>query len=171
MKKTFITTIAVLMAAILLFSLCGCTRNDFFKQSILDRCLVPDLPHIEYKKAQKKSNRVYNFVVSEEAYENYVVSVYEYLSSLDFKYLGTRGIAEDGGLFMSPTTYEFVQCTELSQFKTSKGYFFVWANSITEQNHLIQRHYLEITYDVTLEYPVTLDLTTDIGSTYIVIEQ
>ena len=168
--KKFLITISLVMAFILSCSLCACNKDGsetFFSKSVLEDNLVPDLPKIECEKAEREYSKVYRFKTTEENFNNYVSSVYEYLCSLNFGYLGYRG-KEISSFFGGAPTYEFFIGSELSDFKYTEDrsghklencYVFVWANEINaDTNNLSPKHYLELSYYSDREFNVYMDL-------------
>ena len=176
--KKILTIISLIMIVVISFSLSACyTDIVFFSKSVLEENLVPDLPRIKSVFAYKENKRLYRFKTTEDEFNNYVSSVYEYLYSLNFKYFGYRG-EEISSFFGGAPTYEFYLGSELSDFKYTEDrgghklencYVFVWANEInSETNKLSGDHYLELQYYThktgAFEYNVYIDLNFGIQS-------
>ena len=91
MKKVF----ALCLAAVLcLCCLASCSsaheENTWFSEEKLTECLVGDLPIITKDYVNHNDEDIYvSFTDSE--FMAYVKSVYDYLCSQEYKYLGTRG--------------------------------------------------------------------------------
>ena len=168
--KKILLIITLIMTAIISSSLCACNNDkaeSFFSKSVLEDNLVPDLPRIECEKAEREYSKVYRFKTTEENFTEYVSSVYEYLCSLNFEYLGYRG-KEISSFFGGAPTYEFFIGSELSDFKYTEDrsghklencYVFVWANEINaDTNNLSSKHYLYLSYVSDRELEVYMDL-------------
>ena len=178
MKKFWIST-ALIVIALLSCSLGACKllkkpNETFFSQSVLTKCGIPDLPQINYEKAAKKYNKLYRYQTTEEDFNEYVATVYEYLRSLNFNYFGYRG-KEIESLFGALPIYEFFIGTKLSDFKYTEDrfgnplknrYVFVWADEVDESNMLCSMHYFELEYyeSEDSEFNVFLDLGVGIES-------
>lgn len=158
--KKLLLIVSLITIAIISCSLCACNKDNdknFFSKSVLADNLVPDLPRIKCEKAEKEYSKVYRFKTTEEAFNDYVVNVYDYLSSLNFEYFGYRG-KEISNFFGGAPEYEFYFGSELSEFKYTEDrsghklencYVFVWANEIRTEapnKNVLKDHYLEICY-------------------------
>lgn len=180
--KKFLLIISLIMTAIISCTLCACDNGKhFFSSAVLKDNLVPDLPRIKCEKAERKYSKVYYFKTTEEAFNNYVVNVYDYLSSLNFEYFGYRG-KEISNFFGGAPEYEFYIGSELSDFKYTEDrsghklencYVFVWANEIRTEapyKNVLKDHYLEICYfSDDREFNVYIDLNFGI-ETYRLVE-
>ena len=154
MKKILALCLTVVLCLFCLSS-CGSAHkeNEWFSEEKLTNCLVGDLPTIEKDYVNHNDEDIYvSFTDSE--FKSYVKSVYDYLCSEEYKYLGTRGEQKNtlAGAF---TTYYFEPATELESFRVIEGdYVFVFSDGGTDENGDVEFIILVI-YDVstnTLEY-------------------
>ena len=144
--KKFLLSLSLI--AVMLCGLCACSNNGtFFSKEVLQDNLVPDLPKISYNKAKQKYKKMYYYHTTEDEFNSYVAKVYEYLKSLDFEYLGTRGEVITTAFGGCPT-YEFVLGNELSDFLYAENYYvFVWANEkYADSAYDLHSYWLEISY-------------------------
>ena len=129
-----------LTAVLCLCCLASCSsahkENTWFSQDKLTECLVGDLPAIEKDYVNRGGEDIYvSFTDSE--FKAYAKSVYDYLCSKEYKYLGTRG-EQKGTLAGTLTTYYFEPATELSEFYNDGAYRFVYSDgSLDEDGDLI----------------------------------
>ncbi|MBQ7873410.1 MAG: hypothetical protein IJ360_05535 [Clostridia bacterium] len=154
MKKILALCLTVVLFLCCLAS-CGSAHkeNKWFSEEKLTQCLVGDLPTIEKDYVNSGGEDIYvSFTDSE--FKAYVKSVYDYLCSQEYKYLGTRGEQKNtlAGAF---TTYYFEPATELESFRVLEGdYVFVFSDGSTDENGDVEFIILVI-YEVstnTLEY-------------------
>ena len=154
MKKLFVLC---LTAALCLCSLASCgsdyKENKWFSEEKLTNYLVGDLPTIEKNYVNSGDADIYVYFTDSE-FKAYAKSVYDYLCSEEYKYLGTRGEQKNSlaGVF---TTYYFEPANELESFRVLEGdYVFVFSDGSTDENSDVEFIILVI-YDVstnTLEY-------------------
>ena len=153
MKKLLALCLTAVLCLCCLAS-CGSAHeeNEWFSEEKLTNCLVGDLPTIEKDYVNHNDEDIYvSFTDSE--FEAYARSVYDYLLSQEYKYLGTRGEQKDtlAGAF---TTYYFEPATELESFWNEGDYIFVFSDGSTDENGDVEFIILVI-YEVstnTLEY-------------------
>ena len=154
MKKILALCLTVVLCLCCLAS-CGSAHeeNEWFSEEKLTNCLVGDLPTVEKDYVNHNDEDIYvDFTDSE--FKAYVKSVYDYLCSQEYKYLGTRGEQKNtlAGAF---TTYYFEPATELESFRVLEGdYVFVFSDGSTDENGDVEFIIL-VVYDVstnTLEY-------------------
>ena len=154
MKKLLAVCLTVVLCLYCLAS-CGSAHeeNTWFSEEKLTNCLVSDLPTVEKDYVNHNGEDIYvSFTDSE--FKAYVKSVYDYLCSQEYKYLGTRGEQKNtlAGAF---TTYYFEPATELESFRVIEGdYVFVFSDGAVDENGDVEFIILVI-YDVstnTLEY-------------------
>lgn len=153
MKKLLALCLTVVLCLCCLAS-CGSAHeeNEWFSEEKLTNCLVGDLPTIEKDYVNHNDEDIYvSFTDSE--FKAYVKSVYDYLCSQEYKYLGTRGEQKNtlAGAF---TTYYFESATELESFWNEGDYIFVFSDGSTDENGDVEFIVLVI-YEVstnTLEY-------------------
>ena len=154
MKKLLALCLTAVLCLCCLAS-CGSAHeeNEWFSEEKLTNCLVGDLPTIEKDYVNRGGEDIYvSFTDSE--FKAYVKSVYDYLCSQEYNYLGTRGEQKNtlAGAF---TTYYFEPATELESFRVLEGdYVFVFSDGSTDENGDVEFIILVI-YDVstnTLEY-------------------
>ena len=152
MKKFFALCLMVVLCFCCLTS-CGSAHeeNTWFSEEKLAECIVADLPTIEKDYVNHNDDIYVSFTDSE--FKAYAKSVYDYLLSQEYKYLGTRGEQKDtlAGVF---TTYYFEPATELESFWNEGDYIFVFSDGNTDENGDVEFIILVI-YDMstnTLEY-------------------
>lgn len=163
------------LIAVMLCGLCACSNNGtFFSKELLQDNLVPDLPKISYDKAKQRYKKMYYYHTTEDEFNSYAAKVYEYLKSLNFEYLGTRGEVLDT-FFGGCPTYEFITGNELTDFLYSENtYVFVWANEkYSESPYNLRSHWLEISYypeniSEDNKYNLSLNLNFNIHSYHLV---
>ena len=154
MKKLLALCLTVVLCLCCLAS-CGSAHeeNKWFSEEKLTNCLVGDLPTIEKDYVNHNDEDIYVYLTDSE-FKAYVKSVYDYLCSEEYKYLGTRGEQKNtlAGAF---TTYYFEPATELESFRVIEGdYVFVFSDGSTDENGDVDFIVLVI-YEVstnTLEY-------------------
>ena len=132
MKKLLALCLTVVLCLCCLAS-CGSAHkeNEWFSEEKLTNCLVGGLPTIEKDYVNRGGEDIYVSFTSKER-EAYVVSVFEYLKSQNFKYLGTRG-EQASTLAGSFTTYYFKPATELSEFYVGSSYKFVYSDGTLDE--------------------------------------
>ena len=132
MKKVFALCLTAVLCLCCLAS-CGSAHkeNTWFSEDKLTECLVGDLPTIEKDYVNHDDGDIYVSFTSKER-EAYVISVFEYLKSQNFKYLGTRG-EQASTLAGSFTTYYFKPATELSEFYVDSSYKFVYSDGTLDE--------------------------------------
>ena len=132
MKKILALCLTVVLCLCCLAS-CGSAHkeNEWFSEDKLTECLVGDLPTIEKDYVNHNGEDIYVSFTSKER-EAYVVSVFEYLKSQNFKYLGTRG-EQASTLAGSFTTYYFKPATKLSEFYVGSSYKFVYSDGTLDE--------------------------------------
>lgn len=134
MKKLLALCLTAVLCLCCLAS-CGSAHeeNEWFSEDKLTECLVGDLPTIEKDYVNHNDEDIYvSFTDSE--FKAYVKSIYDYLCSQEYKYLGTRGEQKNtlAGAF---TTYYFEPATELESFRVIEGdYVFVFSDGSTDEN-------------------------------------
>ena len=132
MKKLLALCLTVVLCLCCLAS-CGSAHeeNKWFSEEKLAECLVADLPTIEKDYVNHNGEDIYvSFTAGER--EAYVASVFEYLKSQNFKYLGTRG-EQASTLAGTFTTYYFKPATELSEFYVGSSYKFVYSDGTLDE--------------------------------------
>ena len=132
MKKLFTLCFAVVLCLCCLAS-CGSAHkeNEWFSEEKLTQCLVGDLPTITKDYVNHNGEDIYvSFTDSE--FEAYAKSVYDYLLSRNYEYLGTRG-EQASTLAGSFTTYYFKPATELSEFYVGSSYKFVYSDGTLDE--------------------------------------
>ena len=132
MKKLLVLCLTAVLCLCCLAS-CGSAHeeNEWFSEEKLTNCLVGDLPTIEKDYVNHNDEDIYvSFTDSE--FKAYVKSVYDYLCSQEYKYLGTRGEQKNtlAGAF---TTYYFEPATELSEFYVGSSYKFVYSDGTLDE--------------------------------------
>ena len=139
-------SVVFLSLILCLCSLVGCAeRKDkygFYHQSTLNKNLIPDLPKIRSGGKTSLEHGRFVFSTTEEKFDEYLMSVYDYLVSCSFEYFGYP-IEVLQHAFIVDTQYAFAYGSELSDFQTDidlledgfyekditgKHFFFVWGN-------------------------------------------
>jgi hypothetical protein len=135
------------LIAVMVCSLCACLNDGaFFSKKILQENFVPDLPKINCMRAEKQESKIYYVQTTEQAFHAYAKQVYEYLHSLDFEYLGTRG-EKVSDFFGGMPTYAFLAGNEISDFLCSENcYVFVWANEWNRDTQNLRSRHFVLTY-------------------------
>ena len=135
--------LSALLAMICILGLCSCDtqteKNVWFSHEILEACSVPALPEItdrDYYYEQIRVNDltqadVIYFTASRGELESYAKVVYEYLSSLGFDYLGTRGGKKHALGGIAFVTWYYEEADVFDDFYTqmySYNYVFVYSD-------------------------------------------
>ena len=126
---------AFILILCLLFTLAGCTdykEDVWYSEEKLFECLVPDLPQPGSTLLNQDDWKVYDFLSNEE-FDAYVQSVYDYLKAQNFEYLGTRGHQKStlAGAF---TSYYFQPAETLAQHRQNGDYYFIYSDGSTDEN-------------------------------------
>lgn len=174
MKKRITVLFLGIIFSLSFFS--GCELSDrygFYHQSMLNRYYIPDLPKIR-KDDTSLENGKFAYIATDTEYMDYVESVYEYLVSCSFEYLGYPTKVISGAPWAN---YEIELGTELEDFKITKElydgidhgdieYFFVWGNDldneysslITKGGYMKIKHYTGAVkhYNTFIELPYSL---------------
>ena len=133
MKKLLALCFTVILCVILLASCSSSHKeNTWFSEEKLTKCFVSDLPIITKDYVKHSDEQIYVKFTDDE-FEAYAKTVYDYLCSQDYKYLGTRGEQKDtlAGL---GTSYYFEPATELSEFYVDGAYRFVYSDGTLDEN-------------------------------------
>lgn len=154
MKKLLVLCLTAVLCLCCLAS-CGSAHkeNEWFSEEKLTNCLVGDLPTIEKDYVNHNGEDIYVSFTNSE-FNAYAKSVYDYLCSQEYKYLGTRGEQKNtlAGVF---TTYYFEPATEFESFRVIEGdYVFVFSDGSTDENGDVE-FIIIVIYDVNtnkLEY-------------------
>ena len=133
MKKLLALCLTAVLCLILLAS-CGSSHkeNEWFSEEKLTKCLVGDLPTVTNDYVKHSDQQIYVKFTDDE-FEAYAKTVYDYLSSQNYKYLGTRGEMKNtlAGL---GTSYYFEPATVLSEFYVDGAYRFVYSDGTLDEN-------------------------------------
>ena len=132
MKKA----IFFILAAALLLGLSGCGENYqedvWYSAEKLSECLVPDLPQIGPTLLNHSDWKIFDLLTDDE-FDAYVQSVYDYLKAQDFEYLGTRGHYKSS-LSIAFMSYYFQPAETLAQHCQNGDYYFVYSDGSTDEN-------------------------------------
>ena len=132
MKKA----IFFILAAALLLGLSGCGENYqedvWYSAKKLSECLVPDLPQIGPTLLNHSDWKIFDLLTDDE-FDAYVQSVYDYLKAQDFEYLGTRGHYKSS-LSIAFMSYYFQPAETLAQHCQNGDYYFVYSDGSTDEN-------------------------------------
>lgn len=153
MKKLLALCLTVVLCLCCLAS-CGSAHkeNKWFSEEKLTECLVGDLPTITKDYVKHNDEDIYvSFTDSE--FETYAKSVYDYLLSQEYEYLGTRG-EQKNTLAGALTTYYFEPADELESFWIEGDYIFVFSDGAVDENGDVEFNILIIYSESTntLEY-------------------
>ena len=126
--------IALLLVVCALFSLAGCTdykEDVWYSEEKLAECLVPQLPQTGPTLLNQSDWKVYDSLTNAE-FDAYVQSVYDYLKSQNFAYLGTRGHYKSS-LSIAFMSYYFQPAETLAQHCQNGDYYFVYSDGSTDE--------------------------------------
>ena len=156
-KNITLSVLLTVFICVSVLSLGGCYRGPLFNREHLQEHLVPDLPQPRTFMGIYHGDDI-KVRMTQEKFDKYVVSVYEYLLSCNFAKFGTRG--EDNSTMFGMRHYVNEDVSELSDFyiKRYAGssaddsylYVFVWANETSELSGSYGSwiaHYLELYYN------------------------
>ena len=133
MKKLLALCLTVVLCLCCLAS-CGSAHeeNTWFSEEKLTKCLVGDLPTVTNDYVKHSDQQIY-VKFTEDEFEAYAKTVYDYLCSQNYKYLGTRGEMKNtlAGL---GTSYYFEPASELSEFYVDGAYRFVYSDGTLDEN-------------------------------------
>ena len=132
MKKLLALCLTAILCLCCLAS-CGSAHkeNTWFSEEKLTECFVGDLPTVEKDYINHNGEDIYVSFTDDE-FEAYAKSVYDYLLSQKYKYLGTRG-EQASTLAGSFTTYYFKTATDLSEFYVDSSYKFVYSDGTLDE--------------------------------------
>ena len=132
MKKLLALRLTAIVCLCCLAS-CGSAHkeNTWFSEEKLTECFVGDLPTVEKDYINHNGEDIYVSFTDDE-FEAYAKSVYDYLLSQKYKYLGTRG-EQASTLAGSFTTYYFKTATDLSEFYVDSSYKFVYSDGTLDE--------------------------------------
>ena len=143
MKKIF--KLILLLVSLITFSSCSLfsgssyEKNVWYSNEALEKSSVLNLPKITNSDYYNNSNNCVYFNLTNEEVREYAKTVYEYLDSLGYEYLGTRGHqkASLAGAFAS---YYFRDVDSFGECYTqmySMEYIFVYSNDIDDSNGIL----------------------------------
>ena len=138
MKKYLVFIFALLFT----FVLVSCDLNKYyentwFSNESLQKCIVDELPEIKDTDYVNVNDQEIYMNLSEDEYEDYVETVYEYLKTQDYRYLGTRG-EQNNTLAGVMTTYFFKEANSLEEFKDKyheADYRYVYSDGTKEETY------------------------------------
>jgi hypothetical protein len=131
MRKMYV----VFLLLFLLLTLAGCgesyQEDVWYSREKLAECLVPELPQTSPTLLNQSDWKVYDSLTNDE-FDTYVQSVYDYLKAQNFKHLGTRGYqkATLAGAF---TSYYYQPAETLAQHCQNGDYYFVYSDGSTDE--------------------------------------
>ena len=114
-------------------------ENSWYSNDRLKECLVEDLPEIQNVEYVKKNDEDVYFYMNSNDYNSYVNIVYNYLKSLNFEYLGTKGDAK-ASLAGMLSTYYFKEANTLEEFRTDgdgSDYTFVYSDGTLDGSRVV----------------------------------
>ena len=128
--------LSVILIFCLLFALAGCGENYqedvWYSEEKLTECLVPDLPQTGPTLLNHSDWKVFDFLTDEE-FDTYVQSVYDYLKAQNFQYLGTRGHYKSS-LSIAFMSYYYQPAETLEQHCQNGDYYFVYSDGSADEN-------------------------------------
>ena len=126
---------SVLLILCLLLTLAGCgesyQEDVWYSSEKLTECLVPQLPQTGPTLLNQSDWKVYDSLTNAE-FDAYVQSVYDYLKSQNFAYLGTRGHYKSS-LSIAFMSYYFQPAETLAQHCQNGDYYFVYSDGSTDE--------------------------------------
>ena len=114
-------------------------ENSWYSNDRLKECLVEDLPEIQNVEYVKKNDEDVYFYMNSSDYNSYINTVYNYLKSLNFEYLGTKGDAK-ASLAGMLSTYYFKEANTLEEFRTDgdgSDYTFVYSDGTLDGSRVV----------------------------------
>ncbi len=124
-----------LIICLLLPTLAGCgesyQEDVWYSEEKLTECLAPDLPQTGPTLLNHSDWKVFDFLTDEE-FDTYVQSVYDYLKAQNFPYLGTRGHYKSS-LSIAFMSYYFQPTETLEQHCQNGDYRFVYSDGTTDE--------------------------------------
>lgn len=124
-----------LLILCLLLTLAGCgesyQEDVWYSSEKLTECLVPQLPQTGPTLLNQSDWKVYDSLTNAE-FDAYVQSVYDYLKSQNFAYLGTRGHYKSS-LSIAFRSYYFQPAETLAQHCQNGDYYFVYSDGSTDE--------------------------------------
>lgn len=139
MKKIFV--FLLMLICILELSSCEAPsyiENQFYSSETLEEGLVPNLPKPNGEYYSNNSNFIY-FNLSSEEVREYAKTVYAYLASQNYKYLGTRG-EQKSSLAGAFASYYFRDVDSFGECYTqfySMEYIFVYSNDDDDSDGIL----------------------------------
>lgn len=112
-------------------------ENTWFSNESLQKCIVDELPEIKDTDYVNVNDQEIYMNLAEDEYEDYVETVYEYLKTQDYRYLGTRG-EQNNTLAGVMTTYFFKEANSLEEFRDKyheADYRFVYSDGTKEETY------------------------------------
>ena len=153
-KNITLCVLLIMFVCISCIGFSGCYNGPFFDKEHLSSHLVPDLPQPKKSMQSYRGNQI-KVEMTKEQFDQYVVTVYEYLLSCNFEKLGTQG--ELAPYLVGVKYYVNLDVSELSDFYILQEmadknnnyykYVFVWANVYSETDNDWISHYLELRYE------------------------
>ena len=134
----------IIFTMLFLITLTSCDINSYeenkwYSESTLKECLVEDLPEIQNVDYVKKNDEDIYFYMNYNDYNSYVNTVYNYLKSQNFEYLGTKGNAK-ASLAGMLSTYYFKEANTLEEFRTDgdgSDYTFVYSDGTLDGSRVV----------------------------------
>ena len=139
--------VSILLVLTCILGLTGCSifkpteykSNEWYSNETLEKCLVSNLPEINNSDYYRKDNNFIYFTSTSQEIREYAKTIYEYLASQDYKYLGTRGVqkASLSGAFASYYFRDVDSFGECYSQEYSREYIFVYSNDDDESDGLV----------------------------------
>ena len=129
--------ISILLVLITIIGLSSCrsskVKNEWFSDEMLETCAISDLPKIsdrDYYYSTLNQFASIEFKATDEEIREYARTVYEYLETQNFEYLGTRGW-QKSSLAGAFTSYYFRDTSSFGECYSpdyANEYIFVYSN-------------------------------------------
>ena len=136
------------------FTACSNGANRFYNGKVLKEFQITDFPKPEGVEYVFATNSQLRFNTTAEGFENYAKQLYTYLIEKEFKYFGYRGDVLST-FFGGAPEYEFYISSEFSehQYLVDRNgneyencYIFVFSNELSEDNGLLNKCEIKLTY-------------------------
>ena len=150
MKKIISLCLTILLILTCITS-CSNGANRFYNSKVLTEFQITDFPKPQGVEYVFATGSQLGFNTTAEGFENYAKQLYTYLVEKDFKYFGYRGDVLST-FFGGAPEYEFYISSEFSEHQYSVDsdgnncYIFVFSNELSEDNGLLNKCEIELTY-------------------------
>lgn len=153
MKKVialiFMIINSIILSSCSLFSSSPYEKNVWYSNETLEKCLISNLPEIINSDYYSNNNNFIYFNLSDKEVREYAKTVYAYLASQNYKYLGTRG-DQKASLAGAFATYYFRDVDSFGECYTqfySMEYIFVFSNDNDDSDGILFNEIIISTID------------------------